>query len=85
MKQSKKWYAMRDAMEAAGIVLDQDGGGLYGEWNGRKVRVIETAMLFEVGDKDFDRWANSVLGCFHINPNRFGKQLAKYGDEWGLI
>lgn len=60
------------------VNFDKYGTGML---NGRPVRYLEMSGLFQVGDDDFDRWANSVELEFDIWLPKGQRQLERWINE----
>lgn len=64
-----------------GIELEMDCGVGVGEYNNRRVRYLESAGLFQVNDKDFDRWCNSVDLEFEVWLPKGQRKLKRWCEE----
>ena len=54
---------IEDVLVEYGIILEYGCGTLS---NGRPIRYLANAGLIEIGDDNFDRWANSVEEYFDV-------------------
>jgi hypothetical protein len=54
---------IEDVLTEYDVVLEYGCGTLP---NGRPIRYLTSAGLIEIGDADFDRWANSVEEYFDV-------------------
>jgi len=52
-----------------------------GYWKGYHVRYLEEAGMFQIGDTDFDRWANSVDLEFEIWLPKGQRKLRKWAEK----
>jgi hypothetical protein len=52
-----------------------------GYWKGHPVRYLEEAGMFQIGDKDFDRWSNSVDLEFEIWLPKGQRKLRKWMEN----
>ena len=62
-----------DLLTELGITLN----GGYGKFRGRELRFLEASGTLQVGDDDFDRWANSIeweFGLYHKKEQRVFKR-----------
>ena len=50
-------------------ISEVECASFYGSYLGRKVRYTESDGRFDIGDGQFDRWANSVACSFKVKPN----------------
>ena len=65
---------IEDILEQHHITLGY-GCGMF---QGRQIRYLEERGLLQVGDDDFDRWANSVELEFEVWQKKGLRQLNKY-------
>ena len=69
---------IEDILTQYGIVLEYGCGTLS---NGKPVRYLPPAGLIEVGDDDFDRWANSVGQAFEVWQSKGLRAFERYLKE----
>jgi hypothetical protein len=61
-----------------GIKLDEWG---IGKWHDRHVRYLGHLGLFQIGEKDFDRWANSVEYEFELWQPKGQRQFTRFAEN----
>lgn len=71
---AKKLTSPADFLALQAIPLDKYGTGTF---MGRNTRLLATGV-FQIGDDDFDRWANSVDLEFDLSQAKGQRQLARW-------
>lgn len=78
---AKKLTSPAEFLTFQGITLDKYGTGTF---MGRNTRLLEIG-IFQIGDDDFDRWANSVDLSFDLSQAKGQRQFARWlKDSWGM-
>lgn len=70
------------ALEAEGVNMDRDSW--TGVFQGRQIRV-NCNQTVDIGDDNFDRWANSVAVNFNPKKGRFSRQFRRACMEAGCL
>lgn len=65
-------------LETLGIHIDEYGTG---KWRNREVRYLKQYGLFQIGDNNFDRWANSVEWEFYIWQPKEQRALERFVEN----
>ncbi len=71
LKSPEEFLALLD------ISLDDAGCGML---DGRNTRLLEIGV-FQIGDDDFDRWANSVESEFDLSQSKGQRHLRRWLDD----
>ena len=66
--------------KTAGLRQEMRGGGLYFKGHGHRWRV-NNVPEFQMGDLDFDRWANSVAATGPVPKNKADMQAT----VWAML
>jgi hypothetical protein len=69
------------ALEAEGVVMDHETH--VGTFMGRNIRV-NCNQTVDIGDDDFDRWANSVAAEFNPEKKKFSRQFKRACQDAGI-
>lgn len=74
---AKKLTSPAEFLAFHAIPLDKYGTGTF---MGRNTRLLEVGV-FQIGDNDFDRWANSVDLEFDLSQAKGQRQFVRWLDS----
>ena len=79
---SGKWVMTEvqifEALEDGGVKMDRSS--YVGTFEGKKIRLNINGIV-DIGDDNFDRWANSVAASFTPHKGRFSRQFKRAIQE----
>lgn len=71
-----------EIFEKIGIILDGSCGEFSGVFKGRNLRYLENKGIVEIGDNNFDRWANSIEFVFEVWLSKGQRQFMRWAKEF---
>ena len=68
---------LEELLDQYSIVMNKTNY-FYTKYKGRQLRYLESTETIEIGDNDFDRWANSVELEFEVWKPKGMRQFKKW-------